>query len=135
MPNYNLFISGFGSDLKTVMGISDGESIKYMGQWLVQSHNSILNLLLCFGYLPGVLYLFVLFNLVKKYLNIQSIEYAIGFLLYSFIIVLIAKKGLDVFWIYVLMIPETKQRIRLRYPRIRRKKIATHEGLSNIKIA
>ncbi|MDC7290716.1 hypothetical protein NXH76_23275 [Blautia schinkii] len=123
---HNLLISGFGSELRNVMGIPIGQNVRYMGQWLVQSHNSILNLLLCFGIIPGILYLDVLFMIIKKVFNFDNLEYTLGYIVYSFIIVLIAKKGLDVFWLYILLIPEVKG-TRLELSELKIRKIKTRK--------
>lgn len=107
---YNLLFFGFGSDLKTVMGLDGAVKKLYMGYTLVQSHNSIINLMLRLGYIPGIMYLSVIIGLIKKNAKFENAEYIFSYIVYSFIIVMIAKQGLDAFWIYIMMIPEISKK-------------------------
>ena len=104
LKNNNLLFSGFGTDLKEYMGLNGGQRL-FMGHALVQTHNSFLSLLLCYGIIPGAIYIAILCHIVRKYFTNDNLEYIIGFVIYTFIIVLLGKRNYDLFWVFILMTP------------------------------
>lgn len=89
--NNNLLWSGFGSDLTVQIGVDDGMgdgmvNLQYNGFRLVQSHDSVINIITRVGIIPALLYLYVFGLIADKYKSYENIEYYYSFLLYGLIL-------------------------------------------------
>ena len=86
-----LIWSGLGSDLTRYMGVDDGMgnnmvNLQYNGFRLVQSHDSVINIITRIGIIPTLLYLFVMGLIADKYKTYENLEYYYSFLVYGLIL-------------------------------------------------
>jgi hypothetical protein len=87
----NLVWFGYGDDLNVIMGVDDGMgdntvNIQYNGFRLVQSHNSVINIVTRAGIIPSLLYLFVLGFIADRHKTYDNLEYYYSFLIYGLIL-------------------------------------------------
>lgn len=79
----SLWLSGYGSDLKTVLGVEEdkplSEHTRYNDVRLVQPHNSILNTFLRIGVIPGLIYLLMISFIIDKLFRKDTIEFIIPY--------------------------------------------------------
>ena len=107
--NYNSILCGFGDDLKYAMGIPNNERVLYNGVRLVQTHNSILNILVSFGWIPGVAFIWILSGFIGKYFTNDNYEYIIPFFVDSMLIS-IFKPDFLIFWCMIIALPCVKKK-------------------------
>lgn len=80
----NLLYRGYGSDLKTVMGVADedyGMHSRVNDVRLVQPHHSIINVLLRLGIIPGIFYFIIVASVLDFLYNKQTVEFIFPYLL------------------------------------------------------
>ncbi len=107
LMNSDHIIAGYGDSLKSVMGIEETENVFYNGAKLVQTHNSVLSVLVINGWIPGLIYLWALGKVLTKYGNKKNYEYVLPVLINSFVLPMYAG-GMLVFWLFILIIPKRK---------------------------
>lgn len=106
--DFNMLFCGFGGDLKLSMGIQNDENVQYLGLRLVQSHNSVLNLLVRMGWIPGIIYLWLLVSFVCKYFTENNYEYIIPFFVNSMFISVYHPNYL-ILWCLIIALPCVKK--------------------------
>ena len=112
--NNNLVWSGYGSDLTTFMGVNDGMgnnqiNLEYNGFRLVQSHDSVINIVTRTGIVPTLLYLLVLGLIVDRYKTYDNLEYYYSFLIYGLILNYYFGPWI-IAWIYILSLEPVRGR-------------------------
>lgn len=102
--DFNMLFCGFGSDLKKTMGIPNDENVIYNGVRLIQTHNSVLNILVTMGWIPGVVFLWLLVGFICKYFTADNYEYIIPFFINSMLIS-VYKPNFLIFWCLIIALP------------------------------
>lgn len=103
--NYHILFCGYGDGLKTSMGIPHDECVIFNGVRLVVSHNATLNTLLILGWVPGLIYIFILGYILQKYCTYENVEYVFPILIDATIIPLF-KPGILIMWFLILILPQ-----------------------------
>lgn len=104
MCKKEIIFSGFGNDLKSIMGIPNNEPIIFNGVRLVRTHNSILSIIVTMGWLPGLSFIYILSKTIAKYCSKSNYEYIIPFFLNAMLIPEF-EQGFLIFWFLILVIP------------------------------
>ncbi|MBT2756711.1 hypothetical protein J7E71_12170 [Mesobacillus foraminis] len=107
--NKNIVFYGFDNDLKKELGIeSDNYSShpRYLGARLVQTHNSILSIIIKTGFMFSFIYLLILSKILDKYFVKENIEYIFPFLASSMIMHSLLNTSLLLFWVLILHLPQ-----------------------------
>ena len=82
----DLFYRGYGFDIRKVMGVDEEDYSKHTrinGVRLVQPHNSIINVLIRLGIVPGILYFIILASTIDLLYKKWTIEFIFPYLLNS----------------------------------------------------
>lgn len=104
-------IYGYGQDIKDVLGLNEEDyslNTQYLGVRLVQPHNSINNILLKMGIIPGILYLYFVSKLINKQLCIHNIEYIIPYFINAMIMHSCLNSILLELWYLLLLVPQSR---------------------------
>lgn len=112
----NSFLWGLGNDLKKVLHINteyDAMHTYFLGVRLEQPHNSILNLLIRMGIVPGIAYFLILSRILNRKNEESNYPYIFPYLLNGMIMHSLFEGIWLVFWVVILYIPSAKRRWKL----------------------
>ena len=118
LHNKEFFFSGYGGELITsIFGLdyAERELIRYNGVVLVQPHCAMLNLFMCFGIVPGFIYLIVMANLFRKVISFENVEILLAFLIYSMILWIFPNNGLEMVIFVICMLNNNKKKMTEGY--------------------
>lgn len=107
LNNKHLFINGYDNDIKKVLGVDSKnymEHTVFEGVRLVQTHNSMLNIMIKVGVLFFLIYFLILSRLLEQYKD--SLEYIIPYILNSIIMHSMLDGSFLLFWIFILYLKE-----------------------------
>ena len=102
--NFTTLFTGYGSNLKEIMGIPHDENILYNGVRLVVPHNMILNTLVSMGWIPGIVFWWLISCFISKYCTSENYEYIFPFLLNGMFLAT-NKPGFLILWLLVVALP------------------------------
>ena len=100
-------ISGYGGELHMELfgeDYSNREYVFYHGIVLVQPHCSVLNFLMCFGIVPGFIYLASFSNVLRKTVSFFNVDLLIPFIVYTLFLWIYPNNGLEMFFVLLLML-------------------------------
>ncbi|PPK46363.1 hypothetical protein [Clostridium algidicarnis] len=107
--NKSLIMYGYDNDLKKVLGINSEDTAEHQhfnDMRLVQTHNTILSIIIKTGILFSVLYLLIVSKIIDKYYVKENIEYIFPYLINSMYMHSLLNTSFLVFWVLILHIPQ-----------------------------
>ncbi|EZP75264.1 hypothetical protein H839_17228 [Parageobacillus genomosp. 1] len=114
--NRSILFYGYDNDLKKQLGIDSDDYSKHTrvaGVRLVQTHNSLLSIIIKMGILFSILYLLLVARIIDKYYTKENAEYIFPYLINSMIMHSMLNTSLLLFWILILHIPKKNVKLRL----------------------
>ena len=102
--NFTTLFTGYGSNLKEIMGIPHNENVLYNGVRLVIPHNMILNTLVSMGWIPGIAFWWLMSCLISQYCTFENYEYIFPFL-FNGMVLATNKPGFLILWLLVVALP------------------------------
>lgn len=104
---------GYSDHLLEALGVTS-ENYAYhthfLGVRLVQPHNSLINPLVTMGIVPGVIYWYILADLLNKFNTKENLPYIFPFVVNAMIMHSMFELQWLVFWIFILAIPQQKRK-------------------------
>lgn len=109
--NKHLLINGYDNDIKEVLGLNYEDHSKHSifeGVRLVQTHNSMLNIIIKMGIMFSLIYFTILSRILEKYNSIYNTEYIIPYLLNSMFMHSMLDGRFLLFWLLILSVDGDK---------------------------
>lgn len=131
-----IIFSGYGADVKKIMGIPNDEWVIYNGVRLVKSHNSVISIILTMGWIPGVLFLYLLGFFLSKHMTKDNFEYILPILINSLILP-VFEQAFIIFWLLLVSISKRERgpsRIRVKAFRIKMKNMLPFRSTRKLRL-
>nr|WP_288886125.1 O-antigen ligase family protein [uncultured Blautia sp.] len=110
--SFELLLSGYGHDLFAELGIESEDYLShptYHGVRIVQSHNTVLNIIIRLGIIPGFIYLYLVSKYLEKHMVRENYAFIIPYMVNSLILHEMFIMKWLVLWCLILEMPFEKK--------------------------
>lgn len=107
LTNKKFIFGGYGGELRdSILAGVNEVSTKFRGVTLVQPHASIINTLMCMGWIPGLVYFASWGSIFRRIVNEDNIGYFIAFSVYSVILLIYPNNGIELVFALLMIAPK-----------------------------